>query len=359
MPLNPRDRSKSNEPIHFYTNTGVQWGHGTRCLAESFHESSYPGSNACVHRKYSYGSGAYFTSDAKTVNGGSQINSRSGTGYAHLHPGAIDSLIQGVVPNITLNWGKLLSSSKFNILVALLEFKETILLFGVKFWAGLAANRAGRYGAVTWAIKPLINDLVNLWETGRNLHRRLTQGLPPYEDEFNIDFEGPFVLSNDTSSLPSGKFSVKGKARLTGTYTYPGASILEVFDTVGFHPDIATLWDAIPLSFAVNYLFPLGDVFDYFSGGGWVNAVNFTGWQTVKLSARFDGKRFDGPVSTGTWHESVGHSYFRRDRLSAHALIDPQYEGDLFDPSDFKISRPSFQEMFNMAYLLLARRAGL
>lgn len=69
----------------------------------------------------------------------------------------------------------------------------------------------------------------------------------------------------------NAKITFKGTVRVElpifSRYT---ADTMAWLDQVGFHPDLATLWEATPFSWMVDWFLPIGEQLEFMSGSGWL-----------------------------------------------------------------------------------------
>nr|WEU70970.1 MAG: maturation protein [Hangzhou steitz-like virus 8] len=251
------------------------------------------------------------------------------TGYGYF--------IQQVMPKISekvpynpLNMDKLRSSSKFGVLQFFAELDDTIAMFSAKFLRNLS------YGSFTWGILPFVNDIKNLFETIRNVQRGLRDYA--YEDEL-------VTVVNRISGQGSMRIECTVTQHFTGSISLQGVEdILIAYDAIGFHPDISTVWDLVPLSFLVDYFIPIGDLLDKIIGGGWVRSCVFTGWKTIKVVGKH------GFTYEGNQYHAHPFTFFQRDFLEEATLSG-------YIP-DVNLNIPSFREIFNTIYLARSAFGG-
>lgn len=284
---------------------------------ETFHESAFPGSNSCLHQKSGFTSGAGF-SPAFNVN--IRVNNQMCSFvFEDFLP-----LLDGKVSDF--NWNKLPSSSQFGIIQILSELDDTIALFTRKFWSQLS------YGSLTWGVIPFVSDVKAVLTAVENLSRDLSKF--SYEDEVRV----PVALEKRYSPYDLHSFVGEAVVRHTGfgDLSFQNeASVL--LDRLGFHPDLATAWDLVPLSFVVDYLIPVGDFLEGFRQGGWVKCLLFNGWRTIKVTGRW----------TINHHSLVLSSdYEGFNRIFRNQLLTAEIDNQI----DFQL--PSLREMFNILYLL-------
>lgn len=221
---------------------------------EHMTESNYPGSCGVVHYKYTPAT----------------FNAVDGSAYwRNFAPLTVP------IPDIpvSLNWGKLPTSTEVGLIQLLAEIDETLLLFTKRFWKALS------YGSFTWGVMPFVQDLIGTAKALRNLTTDLSKF--KYHDEFTI--------SPAIDTWVDSHHRVKGT--LTCNYRYNGMGDLSfhhpgslALDRLGFHPDLATAWDLVPLSFVVDYILPIGDYLQTFRQGGWVKSMYFQGWTTCEAT---------------------------------------------------------------------------
>lgn len=236
-----------------------------------------------------------------------------------------------------LNWSKLPTSNEAGILQILAEIDDTIAIFTRRFWQSLT------YGSVTWGLLPFYNDLVSTVRTVSRLAENLADF--SYEDERTIQVpeqplpSPPYTLASYGWRVTGGTARIRKTGR--GDISYlPSASHL--LDRIGLHPDLATAWDLVPLSFIADYFVPLGSYLESFREGGWVKTMLFNGWITTKLE-----------LEAEWWNRQTGYvpanfpctvrAFYRH-----HASSVLTYQAD---PINWEL--PSLLELFNTLYVLL------
>lgn len=234
-----------------------------------------------------------------------------------------------------LNWGKLPTSSEFGLIQAFAELDDTLALFTRKFWSELS------YGSFTWGVLPFVSDVKALLETVKNLSIPLDAA----------QYEDAYTTSRNIKVSPDGvhvfEGSLRVEYRLTGKLDLSFQDQASIWlDRLGFHPDIGTVWDLIPLSFAVDWLIPVGDFLDNLQRGGWVKTANFSGWSTSKYE-------WSG-VMTDIGRPGLPHSPFKatgfRRTNYANTLVVPPYELPSSPLDNMPISS-ALKKAFNLAYL--------
>lgn len=237
---------------------------------------------------------------------------------------------------------------QFEIIPFLMDLDGTLAMFSRKFLRELS------YGSVTWGVLPFISDVksavlafqslvapdnARCWRTSRSRPILVLDRTPELRARHMVD------------ELPRHVW-VKGSHTMRGViqYTPPDLSkplnrLLRLLDAVGFHPDLKTAWDVIPLSFVVDYFLPIGDLLESLHPRGWANsAFKFTGFETV--DATFATNYFYNNLNNG---DSLG--------FSLPPIVCSYYERtyrsqlDLSTLSGIKWEAPSMKEIFNTAYL--------
>jgi len=339
-----RTRSRSG----FNAYSGFDTGWATTLLPfvyETFYEASYPGSTACHHQK---------------INGGSSLRwqnvnfapGRTWTLDGYLIPGYV-----GCSDHITeinneiqkhasrLNWRSLDSSSRASLIQTLAEFDETLLLFTKRFWAQL------NYGAFTWGIVPFVSDVRNWAQATIRAFRSLSNDSKyHYRDKFSQSVKTdwvPGVAGFDSRATCDYTLRRSGRYTLTSI-----ASQLQWLDRLGIHPDIATIYDLVPFSFAVDYFLPIGEFLTNTFQRGWVNEISFSGWMSVESHIKYDFRVSSGSQQTSI-SGSCGQTIFSRFPDASILHTEPVK----FDIPGFDL--PTLQQIFNTQYLLLTNSGKL
>lgn len=304
---------------------------------ETFHEESYPGSCSCDHVVFTPYNGAWHSPpNAPTYWHGLAPD------WLPFEKFAVPS--NGTV--VQLNRNKLPTSSKFGIIQIFAEFDESLAMFTRKFWRSLT------YGSFTWGVLPFVSEL-----------KAILEAIAKFDSLFSTNFlyedSLPFVIDNSFFDGPWAAANCRvvgsGVSRLTGRIVLPEQSEAQrLLDYLGFHPDLATVWDLVPLSFMVDWFLPVGNLISSFHSRGWIRSVKFFGWSTIKSSGTISWTTaYDGHPMGGA---SVPFRAFRRRFLACDLQID-----EIKDPTallDLRI--PSFEQLFNTFYLLwLGRKTRL
>lgn len=239
-------------------------------ITESFWESNFPGPCACVHHKYPVKSFQLSTRSSSEVYSWSNYPLMpSAYAFGREFAGVNDAMN-------TLNWKKIPSSSDFSLINILWEIEETIALFTMKFWREL------NYGSFTWGVMPFIQDLQALVKAIGKLRDYSFEDFP-YTDTETVPVNDVHPLKGDIySDLFYIEAHGKVRVRKTGRGSVSKADIPgAILDFLGVHPDLATAWDLVPLSFVVDYFFHVSDYLENMRNGGWIKTIDFSGWLTL------------------------------------------------------------------------------
>lgn len=304
-------------------------------LKEYFYEGSYPGSNSCYHVK---ADDTYVISSKRCTSAASCHNVNITNDTRLFSPTSLNIKdLLGIAYTkasnefSSLNWNKLPTSSQFSIIQFFAELDETLALFRKETWSKVS------YGQYTWGVAPFVADMKALLNTIERLS----------EDISNVSYENEYAVTGTEASLTESvvyDFTV----RHTGTvdmsdYSSEAARLL---DRLGFHPDIATVWDLIPLSFVVDYILPVGRFLEQVSRRGWVHSAHFSGWTTIKGTITRERKVY---TEFSDWEPYGNFEVFLRHRNSYPLLLDT-------DVDPLLPELPSFKELFNILYIGLTGR---
>lgn len=242
-------------------------------FTEYMYESSYPGSCAVYHTKTQPMSWSEFTGPPWK----GQVFPPNGS-LAYQWTDFVPDLRPAIPASTKLNWNKLPSSTEANLLMLLAEWDETIAIFTKKFWKQLT------YGSFTWGVLPFVREVEAVLRTLSNISKNIAE--LDYEDTYSEHFT--INRKNYTEYFPyTGFIALEGELSLTyhlyGQCDYSHLQLERFLDTLGLHPDLATAWDIVPLSFVINWFFPIGSYLESLRKGGWVKAVYFNGWQSCKF----------------------------------------------------------------------------
>lgn len=235
-----------------------------------------------------------------------------------------------------LNVKKLATSNQADILTNLAEFDDTVLMFGKNL------KKSASYGGYKWGWSPLINDIMAVNDAAAAVKNSVLDGNRRTNRYVTID---KFVVSSpilDTSYCKV-RHHWDVSVKYSGTISYEN-DILAFYDYMGFHPSPKLIWDLVPLSFAVDYVLPIGDMLSNISPArGWVKSANFTGWRVVKATLREEIVELKSPYKFLLEHPPS--HYVFRDYLNGVHLEQKRIRKEL------RFNFPTIQQAFDLAYL--------
>lgn len=191
-----------------------------------------------------------------------------GEHYFFIPPSATYYIVSGY--ENSLNWKKLSTSNEAGLLQNLAELDDTVAMFGKDLVKSLS------YGGYKWGWSPLLSDVAKVNDTIVRCSKQ-PPGAPQKYDDVNT------ITKSIDVPYRGGTFTHKWEltTRYKGHVTVD-LNILSYYDFLGFHPSPKLVWDLVPLSFAVDWVLPIGDMIDRISPQqGWVKHVSFTGWKMV------------------------------------------------------------------------------
>ena len=204
-----------------------------------------------------------------------------------------------------------------------------------------------KYGSVNWGFLPFISDLKALLQSLRDL----TSAAPgasctTINRSRPIRYQKSFSdFSNRVQVFPAIT-SIDGNCRLKGVVYHnppdlstPISRGLNLLDELGFHPDLKTAWDIIPLSFVLDYFIPIGDILESLHPRGWQNNSHFEGSFSLSVNSQYS--------ISYVWNGEQAYNF-----IPAIAKYYKRYSfGEASPISNVKWSSPSMKELFNTAYL--------
>lgn len=239
----------------------------------------------------------------------------------------------------SLNWKKLSSSNEAGLLQNLAELDDTVAMFGKNLIKSLS------YGGYKWGWAPFLSDVAAVNNTVNNCKKN-PPGLPQQYSDTNTITKSVIVGFRGGEIEHTWEL----KTKYEGVITYD-LDILSLYDFIGFHPSPKLIWDLVPLSFAVDWVLPIGNMLDRISPSqGWVKCVNFTGWKMVTATCK---ERVEKPFSP---YDSYSHDgkikYFSRSYVSNIALEQKTAYKEI------KANWPSFSNIMDYAYLANSFSSG-
>jgi hypothetical protein len=118
-------------------------------------------------------------------------------------------------------------------------------------------------------------------------------------------------------------------------------------DRLGLNPDLKTAWDVLPLSFAVDYLIPVGDILESLHPRGWVrNSVEFSG--EYSFNAQIRKGYYLYPRDSPAFFKNV-------ENWSYNTVYHREPVPSVFKPPQLpEWQAPNLREIFNLGYLTTA-----
>lgn len=275
----------------------------------------------------------------------------------NFHPGRIANSLSGLLlweyygnffwisPEATTNcWTpfvhsfkhkKLPTSNDADLMTAFAELDDSIAM--------LARPSKPSYGSVKWGWMPLISDINAANDAACAVKASYLDGnrrTSRYNATHNITKNSVDVTRNE--HVYYHKWDVKVKH--IGQVTYQN-DILAFYDYMGFHPTPKLFWDLVPLSFAIDYVLPIGDMLKALTPSkGWVKSVNFTGWQVITATVTEICKTY--PSWAKGPKECCTRTYVTRNYLQGTAL------DQITIPKSIEpLKEPSLEKIFDISYL--------
>lgn len=240
-----------------------------------------------------------------------------------------------------LRWKKLPTSNEADLMTAFAELDDTIAMLGKNI------VKSASYGGYKWGWSPLISDIMAVNDCGNRVKESYLDGnrrSSPYRSKHVIRKNSPIIPHR------GGKIRHEWEVTVTmnGVVTYEN-DVLAFYDYMGFHPSPKLVWDLLPLSFAVDYVLPIGDMLKSITPSkGWTKAANFTGWLVIRAVCKevmveypfVSGRRL---LYEMTYPDSL---FVTRTFVNNYALEQKIIPASI-DP--FKV--PTWQQAFDLAYL--------
>jgi len=239
-------------------------------------------------------------------------------------------------------------NNSFELLPFLFDLDDTIAMAGKEYWKKLRRKPQSAYGAYTWAVAPLASDAKSLYNTATDIFGGLERSCStkPFKRVCPITFQQRCVDSAAIYREFVGSLSITGYHSVS-----PPNNVLDALgvfaDEIGFHPDLKTAWDILPLSFVIDYWLPMGDFLESLHPRSWFKPdQTFTGTGTLKGRWRqrvSEWKRdYDVYCSGKFYHRGIPISVTK----------SAQYAKPL------EWSSPNWRQVFNTAYLAAQSRGS-
>jgi hypothetical protein len=162
----------------------------------------------------------------------------------------------------------------FELITFLADLDSTIALFVSNLVKDLtnfkALKKRFSFGAVQWGVLPFISDLKSLYGTlDALINGKIEKELSALNNGKVISRRMDVFSESSVGSRFIGKAVIRGRVTLDGGFPSWEDFLLIMLDELGFHPDLRTAWDIIPLSFVVDYVLPVGDFLESIHPRGW------------------------------------------------------------------------------------------
>lgn len=240
---------------------------------------------------------------------------------------------------------KLPTSNQADLLTNLAEFDDTVAMLATSF------KTKPSYGGAKWGWMPLISDIIATNDAANKCKEASLSG-----GTITSKYSANFGIQKNSVVIPyyGGTFRHEWdvKVKFRGHVSYEN-DILAYYDFVGFHPSPKLAWDLVPLSFALDWVLPIGDILKDLSTRvsghkGWVKSVNFTGWRVITAKCTEVCLTPPKDYAGCFYHASeVGNiTYVTRDFLNGVAL-----EQKTIPPSIDALKTPTWEQAFDLTYL--------
>jgi len=259
-------------------------------------------------------------------------------GPGWVHPDTTRYVWEPYVNN--LKWSKLPTSNEADLLTNLAELDDTIAMFGKSL------KETPSYGSYKWGWAPLVNDVLACNDAANRVKQSLLNG-----NRRTSRYNATHQIKKSSGDIPvSGGIFYHAwdvKVKHIGHITIEN-DILSFYDYLGFHPSPKLLWDLVPLSFAVDYILPIGDMLRQLTPQkGWVKSANFTGWRIITADVREVVKKPPSGYNNCSFEANSGRKRFVfRDYLDGVAL-----EQKRIPRAVDLIKVPSLEQICDLSYL--------
>lgn len=235
---------------------------------------------------------------------------------------------------------KLPTSNDANLLTALAELDDTVGMLSTSL------KTRPSYGGVKWGWMPLISDINAANDAANNVKNSLLEG-----NLRTSGYNATHRITKTVKNIPyfgglvNHEWDVKVKH--IGRISYEN-DICAFYDYLGFHPTPKLAWDLVPLSFAVDYILPIGDMLRSLTPQqGWVKNANFTGWQVITATVKEISVKPPSAYNGMTFAANSGEATFvTRTHLSGAHLSQKTIPRAI----DL-VKKPSLEQLMDLSYL--------
>lgn len=271
-----------------------------------------------------------------TLNGTNAATYHNTVG-SYIDPAATWYLVEPYLNR--LNVKKLPTSNKADLLTNMAELDDTILMFSKNI------KKSASYGGYKWGWAPLVDDIMAcndaanavknsvLHENGRRTSR--------YRTNQGFTVKSPIITSAEGMQV---RHIWDVSVKFSGEIAYDN-NVLAFYDYMGFHPSPKLIWDLVPLSFALDYILPIGDMLKSITPEkGWVKSANFTGWRVVKAMCTEQVVKVRPDYSVMSPYSPI--RFVQRDLLNGVCLDQKRIHKEIE-----VLKLPTFEQAFDLSYL--------
>jgi len=199
--------------------------------------------------------------------------------------------IRNMMENLTTD-PKLLGTKTFSIANFLMEFRQSLDLVNILKLklSSLSKQGSDKFLAYNFGIKPLIGDIEAIYDIVHNMNRRIDKwnagilaGVKTYNTHITMSKE-VFTYSDHVSLTHysylenhiSGSFEVvvKGHCYFTPQLISKVDVSNLLWEFTGLDSPLGIIWEAIPYSFLIDWLFKVGDVLEAFEAQPSILRIN-------------------------------------------------------------------------------------
>jgi hypothetical protein len=237
---------------------------------------------------------------------------------------------------------KFIRNNSFDLVPFLAELDDTLAMFSLKFIKRFS------YGSFTWGIMPFLNDVRALADSYSDIINGYEYNFTRSHSIETVWKKKSFNMISVFDDAENILFECSGKVRINGSATanldLARSKVNHLYfllDEVGANPDPAAFWDALPLSFVVDYFVNIGEALEELHPRGWaVYDWSAYGYHTYQAHFKHQVRTLSGSNS-GLW--SSGEMFIRTGL--GPILVSNQRETNLTFKS------PSLRQWFNVTYL--------
>lgn len=246
-----------------------------------------------------------------------------------------------------LKVSKLATSNSADLLTNLAELDDTVAMFGKNL------AKSASYGGYSWGWAPLIGDIMATNDAANAVKNSVLDGGRRTHSYRTVDsftkksVKIPYLVWGSTIEI---QHTWDVKVKYTGSITYEN-DVCAFYDYMGFHPSPKLFWDIVPLSFAVDYVLPIGDMLQRITPEkGWVKSANFTGWRIITAICREEhvltkpGTGSDDPI---VWNSGLLERKFV-DRTFCNGIA---LEQKRMSKTIEALKMPTLKQAFDLTYL--------